>query len=177
MISMLILSDEFGDLPVRASQSKNLLQDGVFIASTTVLLEAYGAPRYWRWVMWHGVFINLTIVCCHLRRRSRLHLTLDRVSLHNNSSSSIRVDSRHDRYTNYTACRWPIRPLRSAQSSHSIPGSCPIHLSECSVLLLCSRCVSKLSMASVPAPSALNTRGACLVSSGVSLYDLSFPAP
>jgi len=110
MVSMLILSDEFGDLPVRASQSKNLLQDGVFIASTTILLEAYGAPRHWRWVMWHGVFINLTIVCCHLWRRSRLHLTLDRVSMHNNSSSSIRVDSRHERYTNYTACRWPIRP-------------------------------------------------------------------
>lgn len=52
-ISGLILTDEFRELPVRASQKKDLIQQGVFDSGALDLLQTYGAKRSWIWVMWH----------------------------------------------------------------------------------------------------------------------------
>ena len=52
-ISGLILTDEFGELPVRASRKKDLIQEGVFDSGALDLLRTYGAKRSWIWVMWH----------------------------------------------------------------------------------------------------------------------------
>jgi len=55
-ISGLILTDEFGELPVRASRKKDLIQQGVFDSGALDLLRTYGAKRSWIWVMWHCEF-------------------------------------------------------------------------------------------------------------------------
>jgi hypothetical protein len=52
-ISGLILTDEFGALPVRASRKPDPIQQGVFDSSALDLLQSYGAKRSWIWVMWH----------------------------------------------------------------------------------------------------------------------------
>lgn len=52
-ISSLILTDEFGELPVRASRKANPEKQGTFDSSAASLLEVYGARKSWRWVMWH----------------------------------------------------------------------------------------------------------------------------
>lgn len=52
-ISGLILTDEFGELPVRASRKKDPIQEGVFDSGALDLLRTYGAKRSWIWVMWH----------------------------------------------------------------------------------------------------------------------------
>jgi hypothetical protein len=52
-VSGLILTDEFGELPVRASRKKDLIQEGVFDSGALDLLRTYGAKRSWIWVMWH----------------------------------------------------------------------------------------------------------------------------
>jgi hypothetical protein len=52
-ISGLILTDEFGELPVRASRKKDPIQEGVFDSGALDLLRSYGAKRSWIWVMWH----------------------------------------------------------------------------------------------------------------------------
>ncbi|KAH9977468.1 hypothetical protein BJV74DRAFT_888447 [Russula compacta] len=55
-ISGLILTDEFGELPVRASRKKDPIQQGVFDSGALDLLQTYGAKRSWIWVMWHWLF-------------------------------------------------------------------------------------------------------------------------
>ncbi len=52
-ISGLILTDEFRELPVRASRKKDPIQQGVFDSGALDLLQTYGAKRSWIWVMWH----------------------------------------------------------------------------------------------------------------------------
>jgi len=52
-VSGLILTDEFGELPVRASRKKDPIQEGVFDSNALDLLRSYGAKRSWIWVMWH----------------------------------------------------------------------------------------------------------------------------
>jgi hypothetical protein len=52
-ISGLILTDEFGALPVRASRKPDPIQQGVFDSSALDLLQSYGAKRSWIWLMWH----------------------------------------------------------------------------------------------------------------------------
>jgi hypothetical protein len=52
-ISGLILTDEFRELPVRASRQKDPIQQGVFDSGALDLLQTYGAKRSWIWVMWH----------------------------------------------------------------------------------------------------------------------------
>ena len=52
-VSGLILTDEFGELPVRASRKKDPIQEGVFDSGALDLLRTYGAKRSWIWVMWH----------------------------------------------------------------------------------------------------------------------------
>ena len=52
-VSGLILTDEFGELPVRASRKKDPIQEGVFDSGALDLLRSYGAKRSWIWVMWH----------------------------------------------------------------------------------------------------------------------------
>jgi hypothetical protein len=52
-ISGLILTDQFGELPVRASRKKDPIQQGVFDSGALDLLRTYGAKRSWIWVMWH----------------------------------------------------------------------------------------------------------------------------
>jgi len=56
IISGLILTDEFGELPVRASRKKDLIQQGTFDSGALDLLQNYGAKRSWIWVMWHCEF-------------------------------------------------------------------------------------------------------------------------
>ncbi|KAF8469886.1 hypothetical protein DFH94DRAFT_697213 [Russula ochroleuca] len=55
-ISGLILTDQFGELPVRASRKKDPIQQGVFDSGALDLLRTYGAKRSWIWVMWHWLF-------------------------------------------------------------------------------------------------------------------------
>jgi hypothetical protein len=55
-LSGLILTDEFGELPVRASRKKDPIQEGVFDSGALDLLRTYGAKRSWIWVMWHCAF-------------------------------------------------------------------------------------------------------------------------
>ncbi|KAH9961822.1 hypothetical protein BC827DRAFT_261802 [Russula dissimulans] len=55
-ISGLILTDEFGELPVRASRRKDPIQQGTFDSGALDLLQNYGAKRSWIWVMWHWLF-------------------------------------------------------------------------------------------------------------------------
>jgi hypothetical protein len=55
-ISGLILTDQFGELPVRASRKKDPIQQGVFDSGALDLLRTYGAKRSWIWVMWHCEF-------------------------------------------------------------------------------------------------------------------------
>lgn len=52
-ITSLVLTDEFGELPVRASRKSDPIKQGLFDSSSASLLEVYGARRSWRWVMWH----------------------------------------------------------------------------------------------------------------------------
>jgi len=55
-ISGLILTDEFGELPVRASRKRDPIQQGTFDSGALDLLQNYGAKRSWIWVMWHWLF-------------------------------------------------------------------------------------------------------------------------
>ncbi|KAI0300710.1 hypothetical protein B0F90DRAFT_1668248 [Multifurca ochricompacta] len=55
-VSGLILTDEFGELPVRASRRSDPIQQGVFDSGTLDLLQTYGAKCSWVWVMWHWLF-------------------------------------------------------------------------------------------------------------------------
>ncbi len=55
-VSGLILTDEFGELPVRASRKKDPIQEGVFDSGALDLLRSYGAKPSWIWVMWHCEF-------------------------------------------------------------------------------------------------------------------------
>jgi hypothetical protein len=54
-VSGLILTDEFGKLPMRASGSRKSdpIQQGLFDSGTLDLLQRYGAKRSWIWIMWH----------------------------------------------------------------------------------------------------------------------------
>ena len=52
-VSGLILTDEFGELPVRASRKRDPIQQGLFDSGTLDLLQSYGAKRSWIWIMWH----------------------------------------------------------------------------------------------------------------------------
>lgn len=54
-VSGLILTDEFGELPVRASRKRDPIQQGLFDSGTLDLLQSYGAKRSWIWIMWHWV--------------------------------------------------------------------------------------------------------------------------
>ncbi|KAH9056289.1 hypothetical protein EDB87DRAFT_1258240 [Lactarius vividus] len=55
-VSGLILTDEFGELPVRASRKRDPIQQGLFDSGTLDLLQSYGAKRSWIWIMWHWLF-------------------------------------------------------------------------------------------------------------------------
>jgi len=55
-VSGLILTDEFGELPVRASRKSDPIQHGLFDSGTLDLLQSYGAKRSWVWIMWHWAF-------------------------------------------------------------------------------------------------------------------------
>jgi len=63
-ISGLILTDEFRELPVRASQKKDPIQQGVFDSGALDLLQTYGAKRSWIWVMWHWLFSLVVGTIC-----------------------------------------------------------------------------------------------------------------
>ncbi|KAH8986904.1 hypothetical protein EDB92DRAFT_1222750 [Lactarius akahatsu] len=63
-ISSLVLTDEFGELPVRASRKSDPIKQGLFDSSSASLLEVYGARRSWRWVMWHWLFSLTAGVAC-----------------------------------------------------------------------------------------------------------------
>ena len=52
-VSGLILTDEFGELPVRASRKRDPIQQGIFDSGSLDLLQTYGAKSSWIWVMWH----------------------------------------------------------------------------------------------------------------------------
>jgi hypothetical protein len=71
-ISSLVLTDEFGELPVRASRKSDPIKQGLFDSSSASLLEVYGARRSWRWVMWH-----CTSPILHVSQSSQL--TVNRV--------------------------------------------------------------------------------------------------
>jgi hypothetical protein len=49
--SGLILADEFGELPVRASRRSNLIQRGLFEKGSLDLLQSYGAKQSSVWVI------------------------------------------------------------------------------------------------------------------------------
>ncbi|KAH8980110.1 hypothetical protein EDB92DRAFT_1976220 [Lactarius akahatsu] len=55
-VSGLILTDDFGELPVRASRQRDSMELGLFDSGTSELLQSYGAKRSWIWVMWHWLF-------------------------------------------------------------------------------------------------------------------------
>ncbi|KAI0247261.1 hypothetical protein BJV78DRAFT_950422 [Lactifluus subvellereus] len=55
-VSGLILTDEFGELPVRASRKSDPIQQGLFDSGTLDLLQSYGAKESWVWVMFHWLF-------------------------------------------------------------------------------------------------------------------------
>ncbi|KAI0247275.1 hypothetical protein BJV78DRAFT_1133637, partial [Lactifluus subvellereus] len=52
-VSGLILTDEFGELPVRASRKRDPIQQGMFDSGSLDLLQSYGAKESWVWVMFH----------------------------------------------------------------------------------------------------------------------------
>jgi hypothetical protein len=52
-VSGLILTDEFGELPVRASRKSDPVQHGLFDNGTLELLQTYGAKPSCVWVMLH----------------------------------------------------------------------------------------------------------------------------
>ncbi|KAH9056283.1 hypothetical protein EDB87DRAFT_1257901 [Lactarius vividus] len=54
-VSGLILTDDFGELPVRASQ-RDSMGSGWFDSGTWQLLQSYGAKRSGILVMWHWLF-------------------------------------------------------------------------------------------------------------------------
>jgi len=60
-VSGLILTDEFGELPVRASRKKDPIQEGVFDSNALDLLRSYGAKRSWIWVMWHCEWFQVQV--------------------------------------------------------------------------------------------------------------------
>ena len=52
-VSSFILTDEFGELPIRAAK-KNLRElEEKIVASPHVLLHKFGASSSWQYVMWH----------------------------------------------------------------------------------------------------------------------------
>ncbi|KAH9035756.1 hypothetical protein EDB85DRAFT_2143508 [Lactarius pseudohatsudake] len=55
-VSGLILTDDFGELPVRASRQRDSIESGLFDSGTSELLQSFGARRSWIWVMWHWLF-------------------------------------------------------------------------------------------------------------------------
>jgi len=63
-ISSLVLTDEFCELPVRASRKSDPIKQGLFDSTSASLLEVYGARRSWRWVMWHWLFSLAAGVAC-----------------------------------------------------------------------------------------------------------------
>ncbi|KAI0048488.1 hypothetical protein FA95DRAFT_1490826, partial [Auriscalpium vulgare] len=63
-VSALILTDEFGELPVRASRVSDPIKVGTFDSSAASLLEVYGARKSWRWVMFHWLATLLLAVLC-----------------------------------------------------------------------------------------------------------------
>ncbi|KAH9974892.1 hypothetical protein BGW80DRAFT_121945 [Lactifluus volemus] len=55
-VSGLILTDEFGELPVRASRKSDPIQHGLFDSGSLDLLQSYGARQSSVWVMFHWLF-------------------------------------------------------------------------------------------------------------------------
>ncbi|KAH9035760.1 hypothetical protein EDB85DRAFT_1862769, partial [Lactarius pseudohatsudake] len=55
-VSGLILTVDFGELPVRASRQRDSMELGLFDSGTSELLQSFGARRSWIWVMWHWLF-------------------------------------------------------------------------------------------------------------------------
>jgi len=89
-ISGLILTDEFGELPVRASRKKDPIQEGVFDSGALDLLRTYGAKRSWIWVMWHWLFsliagiislITQLLLYIWLEESNSVRITLTFISL------------------------------------------------------------------------------------------------
>ncbi|KAI0271228.1 hypothetical protein BGY98DRAFT_1100289 [Russula aff. rugulosa BPL654] len=89
-VSGLILTDEFGELPVRASRKKDLIQEGVFDSGALDLLRTYGAKRSWIWVMWHWLFsliagtislITQVLLFIWLEESDSVRITLTFISL------------------------------------------------------------------------------------------------
>jgi len=89
-ISGLILMDQFGELPVRASRKKDPIQQGVFDSGALDLLRTYGAKRSWIWVMWHWLFclvagtislITQVLLYVWLEESDSVRITLTFISL------------------------------------------------------------------------------------------------
>jgi uncharacterized membrane protein YagU involved in acid resistance len=89
-VSGLILTDEFGELPVRASRKKDPIQEGVFDSGALDLLRSYGAKRSWIWVMWHWLFsliagtislITQLLLYIWLEESNSVRITLTFISL------------------------------------------------------------------------------------------------
>ncbi|KAI9463947.1 hypothetical protein BJY52DRAFT_876594 [Lactarius psammicola] len=56
VVSGLILTYGFGELPLRASQEGDSIQQGLLDTGTLGPLQSYGIKRTWVWVMRHWVF-------------------------------------------------------------------------------------------------------------------------
>ncbi len=58
-MTSLILTDEFGELPLRASRrpdSQRLNKATTFDEASHKLLSRFGGSAAWRWVMWHCTY-------------------------------------------------------------------------------------------------------------------------
>ena len=99
-LSALMLTDEFGELPLRASQKEGLLKDGTYFASTSDLLELYGARPSWKWVMWHCEhFFRCTLTGCTKLKlaATRLFLSLGDYHMYDNSTPALHLVARVER--------------------------------------------------------------------------------
>ncbi|TFY70605.1 hypothetical protein EVG20_g2401 [Dentipellis fragilis] len=64
-ISSLILIDEFGELPMHAARTKDApRREDTVGASTSELLEMFGARPKWKWVMYHWLVCLVAGICC-----------------------------------------------------------------------------------------------------------------
>ncbi|KAH8976725.1 hypothetical protein EDB86DRAFT_3094681 [Lactarius hatsudake] len=79
-VSGLILTDDFGELPVRASRQRDSMEEGLFdsgtFKGTLELLQSYGAKRSWIWVMWHWLF-SLIAGAVSLTIQVLIHVSLE----------------------------------------------------------------------------------------------------
>ncbi|PSR83274.1 hypothetical protein PHLCEN_2v5778 [Hermanssonia centrifuga] len=64
-MSSLVLTDELGEVPLRASRSKDSLRYSTYDEPSDKLLTRFNGGRCsWRWVMWHWLFNLVTGYVC-----------------------------------------------------------------------------------------------------------------